>query len=63
METIAIVVPICSVVVSVITMLVAYFAYKRNKSKDDKEENEKKGVLYQKVGDYCYIGKCEYYEA
>jgi uncharacterized membrane protein len=45
METIAIVVPICSVVVSLITMLVAYFAYKRNKAKDDKEEIEKKGQL------------------
>lgn len=41
METIAIVVPICSVLVALISCLLAYFGYKRNKKKDDKEQHEK----------------------
>lgn len=45
MQAINIVVPICSVIVAILSVAVAYFAYKRNKTKDDKEENEKKGQL------------------
>lgn len=41
METVALVVSICSVIVMVISCLIAFFAYKRNRKKDDKEVDER----------------------
>lgn len=41
METIVIVVPICSVIVAFLSFIVAFVAYRRNKKKDDKADDER----------------------